>query len=106
MVRAGKEATSGVLEIWDGTRVVAELQVPAKLHGSVFNDGWFSHGASWDPSEGRVAYVAEVRVHGKLMKKLPLQSNGTFHHGMRGVLLHFSPCQGNGACFLPGPCRD
>ena len=59
-----------MLEIWDGTRVVAELQVPAKLHGSVFNDGWFSHGVSWDPSEGRVAYVAEVQVHGKLMKIL------------------------------------
>ena len=70
VVRAGKEATSGVLEIWDDTRVVAELQVPAKLHGSIFNDGWFSHGASWDPSEGHVAYVAEVRVHGKLMKTL------------------------------------
>lgn len=70
MVRAGKEATSSVLEIWDGTRVAAELQVPAKLHGSVFNDGWFSHGVSWDPSEGRIAYVAEVRVHGKLMEIL------------------------------------
>ena len=62
VVRAGKEPISTVLEIWEGSRVVAELQVPAKLHGSIFNDGWFSSGAAWVESENRVAYVAEVGV--------------------------------------------
>ena len=51
---------STVLEVWENAQLVAELQVPAKLHGSVYNDGWFSTGACWDPSETRVAYVAEV----------------------------------------------
>lgn len=60
VVRAGKDATSTVLELWESSRVIAELQIPAKLHGSVFADGWFSNGAAWDPSESRVAYVAEV----------------------------------------------
>lgn len=63
VVRAGKEPISTVLEIWEGSRVVAELQVPAKLHGSIFNDGWFSSGAAWVKSENRVAYVAEVGVN-------------------------------------------
>lgn len=60
-MRAGKDATSTVLEVWEGSKAVAELQVPAKLHGSVFNDGWFSSGAAWNPEESRVAYVAEAR---------------------------------------------
>ncbi|CAL5219578.1 g1438 [Coccomyxa viridis] len=60
VVRAGKDATSTVLELWESSRVIAELQIPAKLHGSVFADGWFSNGAAWDPSESRIAYVAEV----------------------------------------------
>ena len=60
VVRAGKESTSTVLELWESSRVIAELQIPAKLHGSVFNDGWFSSGAAWDPAERRIAYVAEV----------------------------------------------
>ncbi len=62
VVRAGKDATSTVLELWESSRVIAELQIPAKLHGSVFADGWFSNGAAWDPSESRIAYVAEVSV--------------------------------------------
>ena len=65
VVRAGKEPISTVLEIWEGSRVVAELQVPAKLHGSIFNDGWFSSGAAWVKSENRVAYVAEVGYIGQ-----------------------------------------
>ena len=62
VVRAGKDATSTVLELWESSRVIAELQIPAKLHGSVFADGWFSNGAAWDHAESRIAYVAEVSV--------------------------------------------
>ena len=63
MVRAGKDSMSTVLEVWESSQLAAELQVPAKLHGSVYNDGWFSTGAAWDPAETKVAYVAEVRAH-------------------------------------------
>ena len=49
-----------MLELWESSQLAAELQVPAKLHGSVYNDGWFSTGAAWDPAETKVAYVAEV----------------------------------------------
>ncbi|EIE20682.1 alpha/beta-hydrolase [Coccomyxa subellipsoidea C-169] len=60
VVRAGKEGTSVVLEIWGSQSLIRELHVPTKVHGSVFNDGWFSAGASWDPQEQRIAYVAEA----------------------------------------------
>lgn len=60
MVRAGKEETSTILEFWGEAGIEKELHVPEKLHGSVFVDGWFSTGASWDPDEQRIAYVAEV----------------------------------------------
>ncbi|GBF91528.1 hypothetical protein Rsub_04268 [Raphidocelis subcapitata] len=49
-----------LLEIWDGSRLVKELQVPKSLHGPVVNDGWFSRGAAWSPDEGRICYVAEL----------------------------------------------
>ena len=50
------------MEIWVGNRVTKELHVPKKLHGSIFNDGWFGTGAAWNADESRVAYVAEVRA--------------------------------------------
>ena len=62
VVKAGKDSVSTVLEVWESSRLAAELQVPAKLHESVYNDGWFSTGAVWDSSETRIAYVAEVRA--------------------------------------------
>lgn len=34
-----------VLELWDRSRLLAELHVPKSLHGSVYNDGWFGTGA-------------------------------------------------------------
>lgn len=43
-----------------GNRVTKELHVPKKLHGAIFNDGWFGTGAAWNADESRVAYVAEV----------------------------------------------
>ncbi len=60
VVRAEKEGTPVALELWGRHGVERELQVPAKLHGSVFNDGWFASGAAWDAREERIAYVAEV----------------------------------------------
>lgn len=59
-MRAGKEGTSVILEIWGRHTIDKELHIPTKLHGSVFNDGWFSNGASWSSDELRIAYVAEV----------------------------------------------
>ena len=61
VVRADKEGTPVSLEVWGHHGVDRELQVPVGLHGPVLNDGWFSTGAAWDPTEQRVAYVAEVR---------------------------------------------
>ena len=60
IARGGSEGNSTVLEIWIGNRVTKELQVPKKLHGTIFNDGWFGLGAAWSQDESRVAYVAEV----------------------------------------------
>lgn len=60
VVRTGKEGTSVVLEIWGGQSLIRELHVPAKVHGSIFNDGWFSAGVAWDSAEQRIAYVAEA----------------------------------------------
>ncbi|KAK9901675.1 hypothetical protein WJX75_007946 [Coccomyxa subellipsoidea] len=60
VVRTGKEGPSVVLEIWGGQSLIRELHVPAKVHGSIFNDGWFSAGVAWDSAEQRIAYVAEV----------------------------------------------
>ena len=82
MVKAGKDSVSTVFEVWESSRLAAELQVPAKLHGSFYNDGWFSTGAVWDPSETRVAYVAEVRA----LILWPL--------GMHGLLIDFR-CRSN-----------
>jgi acylaminoacyl-peptidase len=36
-----------------------ELLVPKTLHGPVINDGWFSRGAAWNPTENIIVYVAE-----------------------------------------------
>ena len=62
VVRAGKEGTSVVLEIWGGQSLIRDLHVPSTLHGSLFNDGWFSAGVAWTSDEQRIAYVAEVRL--------------------------------------------
>ena len=48
------------MEVWSGSRVVRETQVPKDLHGKVYNDNWFGTGASWNADETRIAYVAEV----------------------------------------------
>ena len=60
VVRGGAEGNSCALEVWMGSRVLKELAVPKKLHGAVYNDGWFGIGAAWSPDESRIAYVAEV----------------------------------------------
>ena len=62
IARPGSEANSTVLEVWVGNRVTKELHVPKKLHGAIFNDGWFGLGAAWSADESRVAYVAEVKL--------------------------------------------
>ena len=53
-----KEPT--VLEIWGGGRLLKEIEVPRSIHRGVFNDGWFSEGATWNPDESKVCYVAEA----------------------------------------------
>ena len=62
---AGDAAAGVLLELWEGGRLVRELQVPKALHGAVVNDGWFSRGAAWSDDERRICYVAEVRGGGK-----------------------------------------
>jgi acylaminoacyl-peptidase len=46
------------LEVWGSSRLLAEVQVPRGLHGSVYADGWFGDGVAWSPNEELVAYVA------------------------------------------------
>ena len=60
VVRKGDDAV--LLEVWGGGRLLKELSVPAAVHGSVYNDGWFASGADWSADENRVAYVAEVSI--------------------------------------------
>ena len=60
IARAAKDGSAIVLEIWKGSRVVRELHVPKDLHGSIYNDNWFSQEPSWNADETRIAYVAEV----------------------------------------------
>lgn len=49
-----------MIEVWSGSRIVKELQIPKDLHGSVYNDNWFSQEPAWSPDEQHIAYVAEV----------------------------------------------
>lgn len=70
VVRGSSEGNSCTLEIWMGNRVAREMVVPKKLHGSVYNDGWFGSGAAWTSDESRVAYVAEVNAQERM--SLPL----------------------------------
>jgi acylaminoacyl-peptidase len=49
-----------ILEVWDRSRLLKELHVPAAMHGAIYNDGWFGSGAAWSPDERLVAYVAEA----------------------------------------------
>ena len=83
VVRAGKDSTSTVIELWESSRIIAELQIPTKLHGSIFADGWFSTGAAWDPSESKIAYVAEVSVAQQQLvaRLMPL----LFNYTLQGV---------------------
>ena len=60
MVRVGRDGNSCILEVWASNRVLKELHVPKKLHGNIYNDGWFGNGAAWSSDESRMAYVAEV----------------------------------------------
>ena len=53
---------SAILEVWGQGRLLRELHVPSKQHGSLYNDGWFSLGPAWSPDETRIAYVAEVTL--------------------------------------------
>jgi acylaminoacyl-peptidase len=60
---SGGDNSSGgatILEVWDRSRLLKELHVPAAMHGAVYNDGWFGSGAAWSPDERLVAYVAEA----------------------------------------------
>ncbi len=50
------------MEIWKGSRVMKELQVPKDLHGSIYNDNWFSQEPAWNADETGIAYVAEVSI--------------------------------------------
>lgn len=45
-----------------GNRVIKEMVVPKKVHGGVYNDGWFGSGAAWSSDESRIAYVAQVTL--------------------------------------------
>jgi acylaminoacyl-peptidase len=56
---AGEKESGCVLEVWGRAGVTLAVEVPSKLHGAVYNDGWFGAGAAWSPDEGLVAYVAE-----------------------------------------------
>lgn len=60
VVRGAGDGNSCTLEIWMGSRVSKEMVVPKKVHGGVYNDGWFGSGAAWSSDESRIAYVAEV----------------------------------------------
>ena len=60
VVRGASEGNSCTLEMWVGNRVSKEMVVPKKVHGGVYNDGWFGSGAAWSCDESRIAYVAEV----------------------------------------------
>lgn len=62
IARGGKEGEGITLEIWSGSRVTKELQVPKDLHGSIYNDNWFSLEPAWNADETRIAYVAEVTL--------------------------------------------
>ncbi len=61
ITRGGTAGTDTMLEVWAGARLLKELKVPKKVHGAIFNDGWFGSGAAWSPDETKLAYVAEVR---------------------------------------------
>ena len=76
VVRGAGEGNSCALEIWVGNRVNKEMMVPKKVHGGVYNDGWFGSGAAWSSDESRIAYVAEV---GTLCFNPPLTSTLASH---------------------------
>ena len=97
VARAGSDVNSTVLEIWMGNRVTKELHVPKKLHGSIFNDGWFGTGAAWNADESRVAYVAEVsKLQYANMQMLMPQT-----HFLQLAVLHFHAALSVTSC----PCH-
>ena len=60
VARAAADGKAVALEVWGSSGVLVELVVPPSQHGALYNDGWFSRGATWSPDESRVVYVAEV----------------------------------------------
>lgn len=60
IAKPGTDAESLTIEVWGRSRLLKQLKVPKKLHGPVYNDGWFGSGASWSLDEHLLAYVAEV----------------------------------------------
>lgn len=48
------------VDIWEGGRKAAEVEVPGSTHGALLNDGYVADGPVWLASSA-VAYVAEVR---------------------------------------------
>eukprot|EP00198_Chlamydomonas_reinhardtii_P011561 XP_001700898.1 acylaminoacyl-peptidase [Chlamydomonas reinhardtii] len=59
-VKGPNDATSVMLQLWRGARVVIELAVPKALHGPLVNDGYFASGAAWSADETAVVYTAET----------------------------------------------
>lgn len=78
VARGGKEGEGITLELWKGSRVVKELQIPKDLHGSIYNDNWFSLEPAWNADETRIAYVAEVRRVSETEKGLCLLVSALF----------------------------
>uniref|UniRef100_A0A383VD43 acylaminoacyl-peptidase n=1 Tax=Tetradesmus obliquus TaxID=3088 RepID=A0A383VD43_TETOB len=73
-----KSSSDGVLlELWAHNRIVKELLVPKSLHGPIINDGWFSRGAAWNPTESIIVYVAEESAAEQTPKFGSSSSNGS-----------------------------
>jgi Acylamino-acid-releasing enzyme, N-terminal domain len=58
VVSKGKALT---LSVWHGACLLADIDIPEGLHGSVVADNFFAGSMQWSADECYVAYVAEVR---------------------------------------------
>ncbi|XP_057489055.1 acylamino-acid-releasing enzyme isoform X2 [Actinidia eriantha] len=58
VVRNSENESPTQFEIWSGSQVEKEFQIPHSIHGSVYSDEWFE-GISWNSDETLIAYVAE-----------------------------------------------
>ncbi|GFY85018.1 acylaminoacyl-peptidase-like protein [Actinidia rufa] len=58
VVRNSENESPTQFEIWCGSQVEKEFQIPHSIHGSVYSDEWFE-GISWNSDETLIAYVAE-----------------------------------------------